>query len=461
MPPAIRIEGISKQYRIGTARGGYRTLRESVNDSAAALWRRAHRLARRNGHLNGHAKLPSGTLAHESNGHAAGHLAAASAPGNHSMEQNGATPPERPGTFWALKDVSFDVEHGEVVGIIGRNGAGKSTLLKILSRITEPTKGKITLNGRVASLLEVGTGFHPELTGRENIYLNGAILGMTRREISRKFDEIVDFSGIEKFLETPVKRYSSGMHVRLAFAVAAHLDPEILLIDEVIAVGDYEFQKKCLGKMRDVAKGGRTVLFVSHNMAAVESLCDRGVELERSRMMMTGDISLVINDYRRRLLDGNAGCTIDFLDARNIKSVTIYDFGGEPAATVPIGRDVEIRIVFGPNAHIAYPRIFVQFDDLFGSRALTIQTPANADPIGMICGETEAVCLIRELPLAPGQYNLSIMLMENRQILEQRRDCLRLTVENAEVFEEGRGFVRGTCVARSSWSCRHAAKPTL
>jgi lipopolysaccharide transport system ATP-binding protein len=190
--------------------------------------------------------------------------------------------------FWALKDVSFEVKRGEVVGIIGRNGAGKSTLLKILSRITEPTTGRVTLRGRVASLLEVGTGFHPELTGRENVFLNGAILGMSRAEIRKKFDEIVAFAEVEKFLDTPVKRYSSGMYVRLAFAVAAHLEPEILIVDEVLAVGDAEFQKKCLGKMQDVAKGGRTVLFVSHNMGVIRNLCPRVVLLENGRSVFFG-----------------------------------------------------------------------------------------------------------------------------------------------------------------------------
>ena len=200
-------------------------------------------------------------------------------------------------TIWALRDVSFEVKRGEVVGIIGRNGAGKSTLLKILSRITEPTSGRAIINGRVGSLLEVGTGFHPELTGRENIYLNGAILGMTRAEIDRKFDEIVAFSEIEKFLETPVKRYSSGMYVRLAFAVAAHLEPEILLVDEVLAVGDAAFQKKCLGKMGDVAKEGRTVLFVSHNLIALRSLCPRAIWLERGKISDEGPSSDVVANY--------------------------------------------------------------------------------------------------------------------------------------------------------------------
>src|ERR1700731_3983383 len=196
--------------------------------------------------------------------------------------------------FWALKDVSLEVKRGEVVGIIGRNGAGKSTLLKILSRITDPTKGRIEIEGRVASLLEVGTGFHQELTGRENIFLNGAILGMTRAEIARKFDEIVAFAGVDRFLDTPVKRYSSGMHVRLAFAVAAHLEPEILVVDEVLAVGDAEFQKKCLGKMDEVARGGRTVLFVSHNMQAVRSLCPRALLLDGGQVVVDGPATNVL-----------------------------------------------------------------------------------------------------------------------------------------------------------------------
>jgi ABC-type polysaccharide/polyol phosphate transport system ATPase subunit len=208
--------------------------------------------------------------------------------------------------FWALRDVSFEVQQGEVLGIIGRNGAGKSTLLKILSRITEPTAGRITLRGRVASLLEVGTGFHPELTGRENVYLNGAILGMTRAEIRKKFDEIVAFAEVERFLDTPVKRYSSGMYVRLAFAVAAHLEPEILIIDEVLAVGDAEFQKKCLGKMGEVSRDGRTVLFVSHNMETVIKLCSRGVLLGSGRVVEIGDASSVVAGYLRRNYTGAA-----------------------------------------------------------------------------------------------------------------------------------------------------------
>ena len=202
--------------------------------------------------------------------------------------------------FWALKDVNLEIKRGEVVGIIGRNGAGKSTLLKILSRITEPTEGRVTINGRVASLLEVGTGFHGELTGRENIYLNGAILGMRRTEIRRKFDEIVAFADIEKFLDTPVKRYSSGMYVRLAFAVAAHLEPEVLLVDEVLAVGDAEFQRKSLGKMSDVAKGGRTVLFVSHNLGAIRRLCSHAFLFENGKVAFGGNVDLALTAYERQ-----------------------------------------------------------------------------------------------------------------------------------------------------------------
>ena len=248
---AIRVEGLSKLYRLGK-RERYRTLRDTLVDAVAAPFRslRSRRV---------------------SNG--------------------------EPETIWALKDVSFEVKYGEVIGIIGRNGAGKSTLLKILSRITEPTEGEAEIRGRVGSLLEVGTGFHPELTGRENIYLNGAILGMKRAEIQRKFDEIVAFAEVEKFLDTPVKRYSSGMYVRLAFAVAAHLEPEILIVDEVLAVGDVAFQKKCLGKMSEVSEGGRTVLFVSHNMGAAESLCGTGLLLERGKLARAGLISQVISQY--------------------------------------------------------------------------------------------------------------------------------------------------------------------
>lgn len=252
--------------------------------------------------------------------------------------------------FWALKDVSFKIKQGERVGIIGRNGAGKSTLLKVLSRITEPTLGKVTLKGRVASLLEVGTGFHPELTGRENIFLNGAILGMSKAEIHKKFDEIVEFAEVEKFLDTPVKRYSSGMYVRLAFAVAAHLEPEILVVDEVLAVGDSQFQKKCLGKMEEVGKEGRTVLFVSHNMPMISSLCDKCILLNKGEVYKTGNTNEIIQTYYS---SGIASCgEVDFTgistkygdDVAHILAARILDKSGNITTDVDIDESITIEM---------------------------------------------------------------------------------------------------------------------
>lgn len=247
--------------------------------------------------------------------------------------------------FWALKDVSFEIKGGDRVGIIGRNGAGKSTLLKILSRITEPTTGRISIKGRVASLLEVGTGFHPELTGRENIYLNGAVLGMSKAEIKRKFDEIVDFAEVEKFLDTPVKRYSSGMYVRLAFSVAAYLEPEILIVDEVLAVGDAQFQKKCLGKMEDVSKEGRTVLFVSHQMSAIEKLCSRGVLLSRGQTKFIGDSKETINYYLQDLEYQVQKTDVSELPRSGTGDIQITGFSiegltGNPLIAVASGEDL-------------------------------------------------------------------------------------------------------------------------
>jgi len=257
------------------------------------------------------------------------------------------------GDFWALKDISFEVKKGEVIGIIGRNGAGKSTLLKILSRITEQTKGRVEITGRVASLLEVGTGFHPELSGRENIYLNGAILGMSRTEIKRKFDEIVDFAEVDQFLDTPVKRYSSGMYVRLAFAVAAHLEPEILIVDEVLAVGDAAFQKKCLGKMQDVAHGsGRTILFVSHNMGAVMSLCDRGIYLKKGQVVVQDTIEKATHAY---LHDGcEQGYMAKFDDddtsagdeVARVREARIISGAGTVTGSIKVGQSVSVEVIY-------------------------------------------------------------------------------------------------------------------
>jgi len=251
--------------------------------------------------------------------------------------------------FWALKDINFDIMQGDRVGIIGRNGAGKSTLLKILSRITEPTSGKISIKGRVASLLEVGTGFHPELTGRENIFLNGAILGMSKAEIKSKFDEIVAFAEIEKFLDTPVKRYSSGMYVRLAFAVAAHLEPEILIVDEVLAVGDAQFQKKCMGKMEIVGREGRTVLFVSHNMAAIKTLCSKGIVLNKGQMIFQGEVKEAVDQYMGSdNLDKNEIYWDDIADAPGNKNIRLKSIAIRPlrGSIIDIDSGIEISTVF-------------------------------------------------------------------------------------------------------------------
>src|SRR5437763_1479946 len=284
----IRVENLGKKYSLRHLRDQrYVALRDVLVEKATGLFRRSPK---------GRSKIASGSVeptARREDGRSGN--GSGLAPDSNLPSSNSQLP--RTEEFWALRDINFSVRRGEVVGIIGRNGAGKSTLLKILSRITDPTEGRVKLKGRVASLLEVGTGFHPELTGRENIYLNGAILGMHRAEIRAKFDEIVAFAETEKFLDTPVKRYSSGMYVRLAFSVAAHLEPEILVIDEVLAVGDAEFQKKCLGKMESVARGGRTVLFVSHNMVAVRSLCSRSILLDQGNIIAEGEVGSTIDAY--------------------------------------------------------------------------------------------------------------------------------------------------------------------
>ena len=296
--------------------------------------------------------------------------------------------------FWALKDVSFDVQPGEVVGIIGRNGAGKSTLLKILSRITEPTTGRVTLRGRVASLLEVGTGFHPELTGRENIYLNGAILGMSRAEITSKFDEIVAFAEVEKFLDTPVKRYSSGMYVRLAFAVAAHLETEVLVIDEVLAVGDAAFQKKCMGKMQDVAKGeGRTVLFVSHNIGAVSSLCSRGIYLKSGQLMLQGDTETAIHAY---LAEGvEQGFEIEFSekdsaagdDVIRVRGARIRGESGTLQGSIGVGESAWIEVDYELFRSDPSPRINLHFVTEDGAYAFaSIENTKGRQGPGRYCG---------------------------------------------------------------------------
>lgn len=354
--------------------------------------------------------------------------------------------------FWALKDVSFEVKRGERLGIIGRNGAGKSTLLKILSRITEPTKGRVVLRGRVASLLEVGTGFHPELTGRENIYLNGAILGMPRAEIRRKFDEIVAFAEVEKFLDTPVKRYSSGMYVRLAFAVAAHLEPEILVVDEVLAVGDAEFQKKCLGKMSEAAAGGRTILFVSHNMTAVRQLSENGVWLEGGRIKEIGPIGVVAraysNDTRERANNG------DF-SARNISgdgsielvSYCVTNARGEPRPPPGTNDDLIIYVKLNVKASIARPVVGIDFTNERGVLLTTLNTLEQGTILPALPkGEITISIRVRRIAFLPGTYTSNFWVMSPEcHIYVRGEDCI--------VFEIARVPLYGMSDVDLGWGC--------
>jgi lipopolysaccharide transport system ATP-binding protein len=319
--------------------------------------------------------------------------------------------------FWALKDVSFEVKHGEVLGIIGRNGAGKSTLLKILSRITEPTSGRISIKGRVASLLEVGTGFHPELTGRENIFLNGAILGMTRAEIKEKFDEIVAFSEIEKFLDTPVKRYSSGMYVRLAFAVAAHLEPEILIVDEVLAVGDAQFQKKCIGKMQDVAtKEGRTVLFVSHNLGSIIQFCDRGIMLDKGRVASHGSIESVVKDYFLSAASNAVWKTSEensSLRAKKklfFKRVELLDADGVPSTELDVRKHFFIHMEYEVPCPLKPVELAIRILTTDGAPVMTSMLSdfeTNALEIEKH-GVYRATVKIPEMFLMPGSYLINV-----------------------------------------------------
>ena len=336
---AIRLEGVSKIYRIGLKKQQHDSLARTMADFVrrpVANYRKYRSLYRFD-----------------------------------DIEMDAAERERRSDIIWALSDVAFDVRQGEALGIIGRNGAGKSTLLKILTRITAPTRGRIEIRGRVSSLLEVGTGFHSELTGRENIYLNGTILGMTKGEIDRKFDEIVEFSGMEKFLDTPIKRYSSGMTVRLAFAVAAHLDPEILIIDEVLAVGDATFQRKCIGKMQDVGKHGRTVLFVSHNMATVTSLCKRAVLLNEGRVAMIGSAHDIVGAYLNSGSGMGAACEWPDVEkapggnVARLRSIRVVSEQGQPVDTVDVKTTVGMEMIYEVTepGHVLLPHYYVFNED--------------------------------------------------------------------------------------------------
>jgi lipopolysaccharide transport system ATP-binding protein len=395
----IRVSGLGKQYRLGAARKPYRTLRDSFADTLRApLTRRSNKVA-----------------------------LAADGPDQTS--------------FWALKNVNFEIQLGEVVGIIGRNGAGKSTLLKILSRITDPTEGEIEITGRVGSLLEVGTGFHPELTGRENIYLNGAILGMKRTEITRRFDEIVSFAETEKFLDTPVKFYSSGMYTRLAFAVAAHLEPEILVVDEVLAVGDAEFQKKCMGKMSGVAKQGRTVLFVSHNMPAVRSLCKNAIVLDHGAVAFQGNASTGIDMYLTTPSAEADLASVSFVPPAGAglwveKATVLVD--REPAHLMKMGQSLAIELQFGARTPITAPHCSLLISRASGEKLVHVSTRflGAMQSDGTVEGG-RILCDFGQLPLVEGRYDVSFWIGRNTADDHHIANAFQFEVIGEDIWKNG------------------------
>jgi ABC-type polysaccharide/polyol phosphate transport system ATPase subunit len=372
---AIRVESLSKQYRIGE-RERYKALRDVLTNALYAPFRRL--------------------------------VERAPANGRHALDN----------TFWALKDVSFEIKRGEVVGVIGRNGAGKSTLLKILSRITEPTEGLAEIHGRVGSLLEVGTGFHPELTGRENIFLNGAVLGMKRAEITRKFDEIVAFAEVEKFIDTPVKHYSSGMHMRLAFSVAAHLEPEILLVDEVLAVGDAAFQKKCLGKMGEVGKQGRTVLLVTHQMNQIRRLCEQCIWLDGGRLRSTGATPQVIGAYEATIITSQKANDDNSAGSYNKTRFLSWEIL-EPRAEAPniLTTQGPLRVIFALHIQTRL-RMGVHGIALFNNDN-QLMWGAQTDNLELTPGRYELSYQIDMLPLRPGTYHWIVSIFDETGMVDQ------------------------------------------
>ena len=396
MRPIIKVEDLSKLYYLGGSGAAYSTLRETVMDVARRPLR----------YLRGNSNAPE---------------------------------------LWALKDVSFEVAPGDVVGIIGRNGAGKSTLLKVLSRICEPTTGRVELYGRVASLLEVGTGFHPELTGRENIFLNGSILGMTRKEIETKFDEIVAFAEVEKFIDTPVKRYSSGMYVRLAFAVAAHLEPEILVVDEVLAVGDAAFQKKCLGRMRDVASTGRTVIFVSHNMAAVSSLCSKAMVLWEGKVEYPlGDVEGAVQQYLTQVHKITKTKLADRTDRQGngkvrIKDFVAFDKNGNELEYLATGQEIDFRIYYSSNeTNLQNVAVAIGISSNSGSFVSMLSNQVAGDTFETIARDGYFNCKIKKLPLMPGSYTAGLIVRANDVILDWIQQAVTLIVEPGDFYGTGR-----------------------
>ena len=411
MKPIIKVENLSKRYVVGGTVDPNATFRESLV-SAARVPLNALRRAGRNGGGGG---------------------------GNGGREE----------IFWALKDINFTVNPGEVVGIIGRNGAGKSTLLKVLSRITEPTTGKIELYGRVGSLLEVGTGFHPELTGRENIYLNGAILGMRQEEIRKKFAEIVDFAEIEGFLDTPVKRYSSGMYTRLAFAVAANLEPEVLIVDEVLAVGDAEFQKKCLGKMKDVSEHGRTVLFVSHNMSAVAQLCSRCIMLKNGKILFQGATNDVIEEYLTNSTRESKYLAEDDSEKPiQILSAGLFDKTGKPSAD--FGQNDEITLTFKIKNLSNRKGVVcaVCLYDLM-DKILTVDCQDIAPESGY---QTHEVVFPKEF-LVSNKFKLGVsMFVPNIEVIEIMPEFLSFEVTNTSNTTKYGNIETGVIESHSKWT---------
>jgi lipopolysaccharide transport system ATP-binding protein len=343
--------------------------------------------------------------------------------------------------FWALKDVSFEIKQGDRVGIIGRNGAGKSTLLKILSRITEPTEGRISINGRVASLLEVGTGFHPELTGRENVYLNGAILGMDRYEIKKKFDEIVAFAEVEKFLDTPVKRYSSGMYVRLAFAVAAHLEPEILIVDEVLAVGDAQFQKKCLGKMEDVGKEGRTVLFVSHNMGTINQLCNQAYLLHKGELLQSGDVKPVINKYLHDQSSKNSHIVLPYKNKKGGQYVEVKTLNAELVPVSEFICDESIHLEFIYEIRSKLSGLFFAFiiENSEGTKVLFSESREGKLNIErLVVGRNHFYVDIPPRILAPDSYFITVASNSNSERIDIHERVLTFNLSETEFHRDKR-----------------------
>ncbi len=349
---------------------------------------------------------------------------------------------------WALKDISFDVEQGDVVGIIGKNGAGKSTLLKLLSRITSPTTGMIRAKGRIGSLLEVGTGFHPEMTGRENIYMNGSIMGMTRSEISRKLDEIVDFAGVERYLDTPVKRYSSGMTVRLGFAVAAFMEPEILVVDEVLAVGDAEFQKKAIGKMQDVSQGGgRTVLFVSHNMASIRRLCRKGVLLKDGLLFFSGDINDTVEEYLKSSITANESLSLSDMPRvgkcnGKARFVNVEYLDKDNNRIKPCtGAYLKIRLSLEIKENLRNTFFSMGVYDMFGSQILSMPSIAIREEFLITKSKSFIDIEIPKLPLTEGSYHIGFSCTSDKEIVDFIDAVIRMDVEPGDFFGTGRvGF---------------------